>query len=725
MHVAIDAVGIRGQGGAAVLWELLHWLPRVRPAWRWHVFLLPRHCRDFNDPPSTDNLTVASTSVGHSEVGRLWWVNGELPGRLRELGSDVLLSLANVGSCRPNVAQVVFCQQALAFMPAESTAISPLKRMRMSVLRPLILAGARRSQSVVVQTEVMRDMMIRLEPALSGRVEVIPSGYRTSLGPPKIREEVRQRLEATSRPRLIYLSHPGEHKNHLRLVEALPAIFSAGTSGGLMLTMDPLAGPDESYRRYVRRVQEVAEKSGVAERLTWLGVLTPDEVHYALSQADLHVFPSLAESFGLGLAESIAAECPIAAADLPYAHNVAGESAVYFDPHSKADIARCVVNILQDEPQRQKLIEAAHQRKEKFSYQGIAERFAQVLERAAHERVAMARSPFAIERAAVSSSQVLASTGSASPPANPGDVTVIILTFNEESNLPTALDSLRGWAKEVFVVDSYSTDRTVDIALERAADGVRVVQHPFLNYSAQWNWALTHLPLSGKWTMKMDADECVTPEFREETNRIIASASPDLCGLYFRRKQIFLGRELQWGTIAGNYVLHLWRTGTAKFEDRPVQEHALVQGRTDRLFSAIEHNNHKSLSDWIRKHERYSSLEALSLIEGNMTGEVIPRMRGKPDERRMWMRRLYRSFPFRHVFYFLYRYVIRLGFLDGQPGFTYSFLHSVYLYWIDLKIKEYRLTGKLPEIIWPQRGQPHPVVRDSELQKEVDALGDI
>ena len=124
------------------------------------------------------------------------------------------------------------------------------------------------------------------------------------------------------------------------------------------------------------------------------------------------------------------------------------------------------------------------------------------------------------------------------------DVSVIILTFNEEKNLPDCLDSVKGWAREVFVVDSYSTDKTVDIALSRAREGVQVVQHAFKNYSSQWNWALTKLPLKGAWTLKLDGDERVTEGFRNESAAFFSSAAPDMEGVYFRRRIFFLGSEL-------------------------------------------------------------------------------------------------------------------------------------------------------------------------------------
>jgi glycosyltransferase involved in cell wall biosynthesis len=300
-------------------------------------------------------------------------------------------------------------------------------------------------------------------------------------------------------------------------------------------------------------------------------------------------------------------------------------------------------------------------------------------------------------------------------------VTVIILTFNEEANLARALDSVRGWADEVFVVDSFSTDRTVDIALARAGEGVRVVQHDFENYSAQWNWALTHLPIRGEWTLKLDADEQVTEAFRREVEEVIAREGGELEGIFFRRRLVFLGSVLKWGRVAQNHDLRMWRTGRAWFEDRSVNEHALVAGKTVRLASYVLHHDFKSLSAWIDKHNRYSSLEAQNLLAGNVTGDVRPRLWGTPAERRMWLRKMYYRFPGRAFIYFLYRFVFCLGFLDGVAGFRYAFLHASYFYWIDLKRRESRSTARQPDVYWPPRGESHPVVARSELQRLVDS----
>jgi glycosyltransferase involved in cell wall biosynthesis len=301
-------------------------------------------------------------------------------------------------------------------------------------------------------------------------------------------------------------------------------------------------------------------------------------------------------------------------------------------------------------------------------------------------------------------------------------LTVIILTFNEESNLGAALDSVHGWAPEVFVVDSYSTDRTVEIALARAGDGVQVVQHAFENYSAQWNWALTHLPVSQPWVLKLDADERAPEAFRAEVARRISDPRTDEVAFVLHRRLIFMGRWLRWGGLYPNGHMHLWRAGRAHFERREVNEHPIVEGKVGEITDPFDHLDFKDLTHWIDRHNRYASMEARSLIRNNMLGEVRPRLLGRPDERRMWMRALYYKVPARPFFYFLYRYVARLGFLDGRVGFRFAFLHSAYLCWIDLKVCEYRATGRIPEVVWPTRGRPHPAVAASELQRAVDSV---
>jgi glycosyltransferase involved in cell wall biosynthesis len=297
---------------------------------------------------------------------------------------------------------------------------------------------------------------------------------------------------------------------------------------------------------------------------------------------------------------------------------------------------------------------------------------------------------------------------------------VVILTSNEEANLEQALDSLAGRCREIFIVDSYSADRTVDIALRHESLGVRVVQHSFIDYSQQWNWALAHLPLSQPWVMKLDADERAPAAFWDELGTHLSLPRCDFEAFIIHWRLIFMGQWLRWGGLYPNGNIRIWRRGKARFGSRQVNEQPQVTGTVGEIRTPIEHHDRKSLTYWIDRHNRYSSLEAREASQGGLAIATPPKLTGRPDERRMWMRRLYNRFPARAFLYFCYRYFLRLGFLDGLGGFRFAFLHASFLYWIDLKHIESLATAAQPDVLWPARGSPHPTVAASDLQRLVD-----
>jgi glycosyltransferase involved in cell wall biosynthesis len=378
MRVTIDAVGIREGGGASVLTELLHWLPVVRPQWQWDVYLLDRHLRNFDDPQVPEQVSLYPTSRGNNGFGRIWWVTRELPRLLRRQGADVVLSFANIGSNRPVVPQVVYCQQLLAFSDTGNASRSLVRRVRLRLLQRSIRRGLPASSAVIVQTTGMREEIVARFPALATKVHVIPSGFRTPSSQPQVRPELAAMIERAARPRLIYVSALLPHKNHCELLGAVRLLMASHPTVSLLLTVD--LQKTTKQERVRRAVLEHLNDSGLRERVTCMGHLSADEVDYALRRADLLVFPSLAESFGLPLAEAIAAQCPIAASDLPYAHEVAGDAAVYFNPSDERSMAQCIKGVLNDDEKIRQLKEAASFRREMFLYERIAERVAGVLE---------------------------------------------------------------------------------------------------------------------------------------------------------------------------------------------------------------------------------------------------------------------------------------------------------------------------------------------------------
>lgn len=380
MKVAIDAVGIRGHGGAAVLCELLYWLPKASPEWQWHVFLFERDLREFDDPPVLDCVALEHTRFGNKGWERLKWVRRKLQDKIKSVGADLLFSFANIASNNPCVPQIVFVQQPNAFFDEGIPKRNFLKHLRMKFMRREILKGAKASRAVIVQTEAMRRRMLKYAPELNGRIHIIPSGFCTPSLNPVIRPEKKALIDSSTRPRLIYVSHPSEHKNHINLIKSLPEIIKLFPNTQLLLTLEKSQPPNVRYATFVEKIKKTAKEFGVDNNLVWLGILTPDEVNYALSNSDLMVFPSLAESFGLGIVEAMATGCPVIASNLPYAHDVAGEAAAYFDPLYPKDIARAVVTILSDRQRLAQMREMGLSLKEKYSYENIAKEMALLLQ---------------------------------------------------------------------------------------------------------------------------------------------------------------------------------------------------------------------------------------------------------------------------------------------------------------------------------------------------------
>ncbi len=389
MLVAIDAIGIRGHGGAAVLCELLHWLPQLRPDWKWHVFLFERDLREFDEPPVSESVTLEHVRKGDSGIGRLYWVNHDLKKRIAAIKPSACLSLANIGPHKPCTPHVVFVHQSNAFFNTGLPMWALFKRMRLLFMRRQILKGAAASHAVIVQTDAMREEMISYAPSLRERIHVIPSGYRTPGKVNEIRLEKKMLIDRAPRPRIIYVSHPSTHKNHITLLKAWSHIRGELPNASLLLTLEPSLynssrKTEKMYNLFLKPILDYEKNISKPDNIAWLGFLNADEVHYALSSSDLMVFPSLAESFGLGLAEAMYAKCPIIAADLPYAHDVTGEAAVYFDPHDPLAIADAAIEVLKSNPTVHHLISAGIEKSRQYSYHEISKQIITVLERSVY-----------------------------------------------------------------------------------------------------------------------------------------------------------------------------------------------------------------------------------------------------------------------------------------------------------------------------------------------------
>ena len=277
------------------------------------------------------------------------------------------------------------------------------------------------------------------------------------------------------------------------------------------------------------------------------------------------------------------------------------------------------------------------------------------------------------------------------------NIEVIIPTLDEALNLPHALSSVTGWADAVHVVDSGSTDETRAIA---EAAGARVADRPWLGYAKQKNWALDELDLQAEWILFLDADEAVLPELRDEmleiARRVRVETEP--AGYYVNRYLIFLGKRIRHCGYYPSWNLRFFRRGMARYEEREVHEHMIVDGPTGYLQGHLEHHDRRGLDAYMAKHNHYATLEAREIVRimnGEAEGTIDAKLFGDPLQRRRWIKRyVHPRLPARWLFRFLFMYVLRLGFLDGLTGIRFCLFISAYELLISLKVIELRRAAK-------------------------------
>lgn len=263
------------------------------------------------------------------------------------------------------------------------------------------------------------------------------------------------------------------------------------------------------------------------------------------------------------------------------------------------------------------------------------------------------------------------------------DLTVIILTFDEERHIGRAIDSVSGVASRVIVVDSFSKDRTLDIA---RAKGAEVLQNPFVNQAQQFQWALDHAVVTTSWILRLDADEVIGVPLATEIAQKLDALPADVVGVTLRRRHLWMGRWLLHGGRYPVELLRIWRRGHGRVEDRWMDEHVVVSGgRTVKFDADFSDENLNDIGFFIEKHNKYATREAIEILNQRMGlfTRTIPAGTQKATARRrlrQWAKRIYAAVPFTisAPVYFLWRYIFELGFLDGRTGLIYHFLQG---YW--------------------------------------------
>lgn len=266
------------------------------------------------------------------------------------------------------------------------------------------------------------------------------------------------------------------------------------------------------------------------------------------------------------------------------------------------------------------------------------------------------------------------------------NITVLILTYNEEKNLKYALDNVKDWAKEIVILDSYSLDKTVEIAESFEA---KVFYRKFDNFSAQRRYALNELPISNDWIFVLDADEYLTEELKDEISNLFKNEQTMKDAYFIKRRFYWQGQWLK-RCFYPTTLLRFGKKGLIDCDDRPINEHLICKTQNiGYLENDFVDYNRKDLNDWVLKHNGYATREAEQLMQKDKTKYNFF---ASQYERKRWIRtNIWNKLPpvFRPFIYFTFRYFIQGGFLDGKKAFMYHFIDSfVYRTLIDFKYLE-------------------------------------
>jgi glycosyltransferase involved in cell wall biosynthesis len=264
--------------------------------------------------------------------------------------------------------------------------------------------------------------------------------------------------------------------------------------------------------------------------------------------------------------------------------------------------------------------------------------------------------------------------------------------MNEEENLPRALECVQ-WCDDIVVVDSGSTDRTIEIA---EAAGARVEHHPFENWAAQGNWALHNVEYKHPWVYYMDADEILPDALLKEIEHELENVDDSVAAFRLRYKNFYMDRWLRHATLYPTWITRLLRLGRVSYEERLVNPHPVCDGEVRELQEHFHHYSfHKGMEHWFAKHNRYSTSEASETMKSweqdFPKGDLISR---DPVKRRRALKLLSMRMPARPFLKFCYMYFWRRGFLDGYPGLSYCMLQSIYEAMIVAKVKEQQRAAK-------------------------------
>jgi len=265
-------------------------------------------------------------------------------------------------------------------------------------------------------------------------------------------------------------------------------------------------------------------------------------------------------------------------------------------------------------------------------------------------------------------------------------VSVIMITLNEGHNLKGILENLSGWAENVFILDSYSKDNTIDIAISY---GVEVYQRKFTNFGDQWNFALENLPIKSDWTMKIDPDERLTDELKANLKKSMFNSHS--VGLCIDRHLLFMQKRLP----VKDRLTRVWRSGTCRFTNVDVNEYPIISGSVEFVSGKLHHLDSPNLDHWLNKQNKYTTAEAIIRFQ-KKNFAVKPKLYGDRLQRRIFLKKHFYIIPGRYLLLFLYLYFIRGAWRAGLTGYRWTKLRVFVM-----RITEYKFIEMINSVREP------------------------
>lgn len=277
------------------------------------------------------------------------------------------------------------------------------------------------------------------------------------------------------------------------------------------------------------------------------------------------------------------------------------------------------------------------------------------------------------------------------------DISVIILTYNEEKHIERCIKSIKKYSDNIYIIDSYSTDNT--IAISKSFNSI-ILQNKFINQSKQFAWALDNINFKTEWILRIDADEYLEDNLIIEIKNKLPNINKDIVGINLKRKHMFMDKWIKFGGRYPLILLRLWRNGHGYIEDRWMDEHIMVEGgKTITLKNSFCDHNLNNLSFFINKHDWYAGREVVDILLDNLKIRNDNKKLSTKNTsfnvslKRFFKESFYNKLPIGlgPLLYFLYRYIFLLGFLDGKAGLIYHFLQGFwYRFLVESKLVEYK-----------------------------------